>query len=321
MIFPIGFSGNPLDRIGELRGDPAFVARCAQAAGARTVLFVEDCPVLQAQPGSEALFSQTELDGLAPDLLGPESEVILLGQWGPKRPIFARQLNLALAQLDQSPDGLRIPGRPDLTVPNLRTIAAGALAEPGQVALLGQAKSLLHWHAHHRFCSACGTPSNATHGGWRRDCPTCHAQHFPRTDPVVIMLVVDGDKCLIGRQPRFPAGLYSALAGFLEPGETVEEAVRREVREEVGIEIGAVSYVASQPWPFPSSIMIGCFAQAISRDITLDETELEDACWVSRQDVVEMLEGRHPRFIKPQSIAIASHLLRVWCADMTKTEV
>ena len=149
--------------------------------------------------------------------------------------------------------------------------------------------------------------------GWRRDCDNCHAQHFPRTDPVVIMLVTEGDRCLLGRQARFGKGMYSALAGFLEPGETIEEAVRREVREEAGIQVGAVQYVASQPWPFPSSLMIGCMGTALSTHIILDRLELEDARWFTRSEAETMLAGTHPDGLgAPQPIAIAHHLLRYW---------
>ena len=136
-----------------------------------------------------------------------------------------------------------------------------------------------------------------------------------RSDPVVIMLAIDGDHCLMGRQGRFGKGMYSALAGFLEPGETIEEAVRREIREEAGVEIGAVTYLASQPWPFPASLMIGCLAQALTRDLVIDRTELEDARWFSRHDVKLMLDGAHPDgYSAPQRVAIAHHLLRAWAA-------
>ncbi len=130
--------------------------------------------------------------------------------------------------------------------------------------------------------------------GWRRDCPRCKAIHFPRTDPVVIMLAVDGDACLLGRQPRFPKGMYSALAGFVEPGETIEAAVRREIREEAAVVCRAVQYFASQPWPFPASLMIGCFAEAESRSLEIDRVELEDARWFSRDEAIALIERRHP---------------------------
>jgi len=171
----------------------------------------------------------------------------------------------------------------------------------------------MYWHARHRYCSVCGTMSEPFGAGWRRDCPSCGGQHFPRTDPVVIMLAVDGDHCLLGRSGRFGKGMYSALAGFLEPGETIENAVRREIMEESGIRTGCVAYVASQPWPFPSSLMIGCVAQALGRDIVIDPNELEDCRWFSRADVDMMIARTHPEgYEAPNPIAIAYHLLRAW---------
>ena len=149
--------------------------------------------------------------------------------------------------------------------------------------------------------------------GWRRDCPVCKAIYFPRTDPVVIMLAVNGAACLLGRQPRFPKGMYSALAGFVEPGETIEAAVRREVREEAGVSCRAVQYFASQPWPFPASLMIGCFAEAESRSLEVDRVELEDARWFSRDEAIALIEGRHPDGLAaPNPMAIAHHLLKRW---------
>jgi NAD+ diphosphatase len=175
---------------------------------------------------------------------------------------------------------------------------------------------MLDWHQRHRFCANCGERSRVSSAGWRRDCAACGAQHFPRVDPVVIMLAVDGDRCLLGRQPRFAVGMYSALAGFLEPGETIESAVRREIMEEAGISCGEVTYFASQPWPFPSSLMIGCFAQARDTDIVVDLTELEDARWFSRAEVAQMLADTHPGGMSsPKPFAIAYHLMKAFVED------
>jgi NAD+ diphosphatase len=149
--------------------------------------------------------------------------------------------------------------------------------------------------------------------GWRRECDVCKAQHFPRTDPVVIMLAVDGDNCLLGRQARFPKSMYSCLAGFLESGETIEDAVRREIFEEAGVKCGAVAYLASQPWPFPASLMIGCIAEATTRELNVDGVELEDARWFSRAEARSMLEARHPaKLLAPHPMAIAHHILKAW---------
>jgi NTP pyrophosphohydrolases containing a Zn-finger, probably nucleic-acid-binding len=171
----------------------------------------------------------------------------------------------------------------------------------------------MDWHRRHGFCANCGVRTASASGGWRRDCTACGAQHFPRTDPVVIMLSVRGDRCLLGRQARFAPGMYSCLAGFVEPGETVEDAVRRETMEEAGIRTGRVRYLASQPWPFPSSLMIGCLAEALDDDLVVDEIELEHARWFTRAEVGAMLRGEHPDGLTaPLPFAIAHHLLKAF---------
>lgn len=195
--------------------------------------------------------------------------------------------------------------------------AAAMKLVAGDTGILARARSIIDWHKRHGFCAQCGAKTFVGRGGYLRQCRAagCGAQHFPRVDPVVIMLITRGDMCLLGRQSRFPPGMYSALAGFMEPGETIEEAVRRESFEEAGIGVGAVHYVASQPWPFPSNIMIGCIAEALNENIILDEMELEAACWVSKEDIKRALKGdRNPDFFLPPPLAIAHQLLRYWAA-------
>jgi NAD+ diphosphatase len=195
----------------------------------------------------------------------------------------------------------------------LRSIALQGLVSAKMVGALAQGKSVMYWHAHHRFCANCGAPTRVTAAGWRRECESCGRHHFPRTDPVAIMLATDGDRCLLGRQVRFPAGMYSCLAGFIESGETIEDAVRREIKEEAGITTGRITYLASQPWPFPCSLMIGCLAEATSRELKVDATELEDARWFTRDDARMMLRNAHPaKLFAPPKIAIAHHLLVAW---------
>ena len=188
---------------------------------------------------------------------------------------------------------------------------------PGDLALYGGARSLVDWHARHRFCARCGAPTTIAKGGWQRHCDGCGADHFPRTDPVTIMLVesADGDRLLLGRQPRFPPRIFSALAGFVEPGETIEEAVAREVKEEAGLTVRDVRYIASQPWPFPSQLMIGCTSIAIDEDIVIDETELEEARWFTRAELQEARaagDAGTETLIFPRSFAIAHHLVMWW---------
>lgn len=192
--------------------------------------------------------------------------------------------------------------------------AMGILADD-DLAAYGMARSLVDWHARHRFCAQCGAATRPAKGGWQRDCGDCSAQHFPRVDPVTIMLVEHDGELLLGRQPRFPAGFFSALAGFVEPGESIEEAVRREVLEEAGIHCRDISYVASQPWPFPSQLMIGCHALTDDPTLTVDETELEDARWFKRQNVADAMAGRKgASFTPPPPQAIAHGLLEWWLA-------
>ena len=195
---------------------------------------------------------------------------------------------------------------------------AVAVLDPGEASILAQAKAMVDWHARHRFCSVCGSPSAPRSAGYSRRCTSeaCKAEHFPRTDPVVIMLACRGDKALLGRQKIFPPGMYSALAGFVEPGETIEEAVRREVKEEAGIEVGAVRYHSTQPWPFPSSLMIGCIAEATSETIEMDGEELEDARWVDRATLARALAGdRGAGLFVPPSFAIAHMLVKAWVEE------
>ena len=209
-----------------------------------------------------------------------------------------------------------LKARADFHVTDLRSIAVQGLVEPDHLPPIAEAKALLHWHARHRFCANCGAPSNLVQGGWKRECAACKAEHFPRTDPVVIMLAVNGERCVLGRSARFVASMWSCLAGFVEPGEAIEDAVRRETREEAGIVCGRVAYFASQPWPFPTSLMIGCYAEALSTEIIVDRAELEDARWFDRDEVAAMLLRRHPDGLStPPPVAIAHHIIRAWVED------
>ena len=197
-----------------------------------------------------------------------------------------------------------------------RSIYVQGLVSPETLGEIAQGASLLTWHHTHRFCGRCGTETQMRIGGYKRSCPNCNAEHFPRTDPVAIMLAVREDKCLMGRSPHFAPGMYSCLAGFIEPGETIENAVRRETFEEAGISVGRVVYHASQPWPFPHTLMIGCYSEALNDDIAFDGKELEDCRWFGREEVRSMIAGSHPEgFGVPPKGAIASHLIRAWAEE------
>jgi len=204
-----------------------------------------------------------------------------------------------------------LPG--DYRFAELRGVMADLSARDAECA--ATARALFNWHRSHGFCSACGQPSRMVLAGWQRQCPSCGAHHFPRTDPVVIMLITRGNRVLLGRSPGWPEGMYSLLAGFMEPGETMEAAVRREVREETGVEVGAVRYLASQPWPNPSSLMLGAAGVALSEEIVLDPVELEAARWVTREEMARAFAGEHPEIRAPRRGAIAGFLLGHWLAD------
>ena len=192
--------------------------------------------------------------------------------------------------------------------------SAATQLSPAEAGILAQSRAQIDWHRRHQFCSVCGQRTTQGRGGQVRQCPVCKSEHFPRTDPVAIMLVIDGERCLLGqsRGRLSRTGMYSALAGFIDQGESIEEAVRREVQEEAGIEVGEVRYHSSQPWPFPSSLMIGCHATALTTDIHKDDEEMTDVRWFSRDDVLLALQEAHPHLRVPAPIAIAHHLIRAW---------
>lgn len=186
---------------------------------------------------------------------------------------------------------------------------------PRDAELAATGRGLMQWHETHPFCARCGAASSIAMAGWQRDCPACGASHFPRTDPVVIVLVLHGNSVLLGRSPGWPEGMYSLLAGFMEPGESMEAAARREVFEESGIRLSEVGYLSSQPWPFPSSLMIGCIARAESTDIRLDPQEIEDARWFTREEVFAAIRGENPALLPARPGSIAHFLIGNWLAD------
>lgn len=186
---------------------------------------------------------------------------------------------------------------------------------PQDAELASTAKAVLSWHDSHRFCSRCGCESEIAMGGWQRNCPDCSGAHFPRTDPVVIMLVTRGNSVLLGRAPAWPERMYSCLAGFVEPGETIEAAVRREVFEEAGVTCGSVTYLSSQPWAFPTNLMLGCITEALTEEIIVDPAELESARWVTKEELAIAFSGDHPEIAAARLGSIAEFLLRNWLAD------
>jgi NAD+ diphosphatase len=299
----LGYTASLIERAAERRADAAAVAALEHDPRGRAYVVGGEMVVLnRAAEVHDPLFTLAQAHGL-----GRTAETVFLGliEGAPR---FAVGLEPA--------DAEALKARDDLVVTDLRTIAIRGLVEADHLPPLAEGKALLTWHMRHRFCPNCGAPSNVVEAGWRRDCPSCRTQHFPRTDPVVIMLPVAGERCLLGRSYRFQAAMWSCLAGFVEPGEAIEDAVRRETREEAGIICGRVTYFRSQPWPFPTSLMIGCHAEALSDEITIDRSELEDARWFDREEVASMLLRSHPQGLStPPTVAIAYHIIRAWVEE------
>jgi NAD+ diphosphatase len=296
----LAYSASRIERAVDTRADAAALAALRNHPDARAYLIGGEMVALRkARDVHDPLFELREAHAI-----GGTAETVFIGLLQ-KAPRFALAIEPAAAE------ALKV--REEFLVTDLRSIAVGGLIDGEHLPPLAAAKALLGWHGRHRFCPNCGARSHPVDGGWRRDCPSCSAQHFPRTDPVVIMLPVSAQSCLLGRSHRFQRGMWSCLAGFMEPGEAIEEAVRRETREEAGIECGRVRYFASQPWPFPSSLMIGCHAEALSREIVVDRAELDDARWFEREEVATMLQRCHPDGLTtPPGVAIAYHIIRAW---------
>jgi NAD+ diphosphatase len=280
---PNTFAGAALDRAAGRRSDDAWLAAQLADPASRVVL-----------AGEEGVL----VDGDQPRLVAPADlpvgvDPVLLGVGRDGRALFAADPGEALAGERRG----------------LRDLAP--LLSQSDAGLLAHAVALLNWHRRHRFCANCGSPTVVREAGHVRSCPVCGADHHPRTDPVVIMLVSDGDRALLGRQSRWPAGRYSALAGFVEPGESLEEAVAREVREEAGVEVTDVTYRSSQPWPFPSSLMLGFTARWAGGEPETRDGELEDVRWWSREEIREGAGGLR----LPERDAIARRLLDEWLAQ------
>jgi NAD+ diphosphatase len=285
----MAFAGSPIDRADHIRTDDAALAELMNWR-ARVLMMDGLLPGVDDQGGL--------VWGSLADV-APEAELVFLGlmdgkaHFAPVPPAGA--------------DG------PAYAMPSAWQVMQ--LLSPPDLAIYGGARSLVDWHARHRFCARCGAPTKLVKGGWQRHCDGCGADHFPRTDPVTIMLVEHEDRLLLGRQPRFPPKMYSALAGFVEPGETIEEAVAREIHEEAGVRVRDVRYIASQPWPFPSQLMIGCTSVADNPELTIDTTELEDARWFTRAELEEARaagEAGTELLYFPRPFAIAHHLIAWW---------
>ena len=297
----IPFSGSPLDRAGNQRKNRDWLKARMNDATTRFLPLSDLKACVAPQEGHFVLGWLT----------GTEADELLDDTKGRIRLFLGLREGIAHFAVDAGPR----PAPRGRQYMDVRTVST-QLPE-GEAAILAQARSMLDWHARHGFCAKCGGHTEFGEGGYMRQCqtPSCNAQHFPRTDPVVIMLVEDGERCLLGRGRNFPKGSFSALAGFMEPGESLEEAVRREIFEEAGVKVGRVRYVGSQPWPFPSSLMIGCIGTALDSTITIDPEEIETAQWFTRDQVREMMancDNPEAPARTPGRVAMAHHLILRW---------
>ena len=296
------FAGNPLDRVSERRRDKEWIGGLLADPDSRIL------PLYDLKPAISDM-ANPALEWQPPDAwrerIAAGATCIFLGICEDGRAHFAV-------------DATGVESVSNATAENVDVRALAPLVSSGEAAILAEARSLIDWHARHGYCAQCGTATAIASAGWTRRCPTCRASHYPRSDPVSIMLVVRGEQALLGRNKRRPGQRFSCLAGFMEPGETPEEAVRREVREESGVKVGRVKYLAAQPWPFPSTLMMGFLAEGISEDITIDPEELAEARWFAREEIREMVtraasgEDDSTRISIPQPLAIAHHLCRRW---------
>ena len=304
--FPLGqpaFVTNILDRAAYLRlHDDKLLALESNPASRAYVVHRDSLVVKREGDASRALLSIDEALKF-----GANPGTIFLGLRDGAA-VFGMGISPAAAE--------KLLTRNDVAVTELRGMAMQGVVPPDQLSAIAMAKSMVNWHQRHSYCANCGQRTAMNEGGWKRVCPSCKAEHFPRTDPVVIMMVTHGDKCLLGRQQRFLPGMYSCLAGFVEAAETIEDAVRREVFEESGIRCTDVGYYMTQPWPYPSSLMIGCTARATNEDIVVDRVELEDVRWFDRDEARLMITRKHPDGLAgPHPFAIAHHLLGRWLND------
>jgi len=301
--FPLGrpgFISHILDRAAHLRSDEARLLALESSASARAYVVYRDSLVVKREAGGvRALLSIEEALKF-----GANPGTIFLGLRD-GAPVFGMGISPAAVE--------QLLTRDDAAVSELRGMAMHGAVPADQLSAIAMAKSMVNWHQRHGYCANCGMRTTMKDGGWKRDCPACKAEHFPRTDPVVIMLVTSGNKVLLGRQKHFLPGMYSCLAGFVEAAETIEDAVRREIFEEARIRCTDVRYYMTQPWPYPSSLMIGCTARATNEDVVVDRSELEDARWFDRAEATLMIKRQHPDGLAgPHPFAIAHHLLGRW---------
>src|SRR5258706_9085436 len=299
------FAANPLDRPSDRRTNESWIAEKLAAPDSLGIAVWNGRPLVEDVKGGEGVQIAYLTADMARELSGGSEHLLFMGLWKDTA-VFAVDLDGATDPADGPLEGL---GRFE----DLRAIAL--TLPPPDAAILATAKQMFEWRRRHRHCAACREPSEVAEGGWKRVCPACKAEHFPRTDPVVIMLAVKGEKCLLGRQAAWPKGMFSALAGFLEPRESIEEACARELSEEAGLRATPVRYHSTQPLPHPSSLMIGLIAEVENEDAAPDQTELDEVRWFTRQEAQTLVAGSLPGVRAPGSMAIAHQLIRAWAEE------
>ncbi|MCV6597366.1 MAG: NAD(+) diphosphatase [Mangrovicoccus sp.] len=308
-----------LERAAHLRTDQPTIDALWRGDDARCVAFWRNKPLLDLQEPEKPSLVLLPTDH--PLIAGRRGAAMFLGL-AQEAPVFAVDLSDLAVENSEMADAA---GFLDFSTQSHAEFPQGSgFAElrgvmtrltPLEAELAATGRALSAWHQSHGFCANCGAQSHQAAMGWQRDCPSCGANHYPRTDPVVIVLALSGNRVLVGRSPGWPEGMYSLLAGFVEPGEPLEAAAKREVFEEAGVRLGPVRMLYSQPWPFPASLMVACIAEAESEEITVDPAEIEDARWVSREEMVEVMGKRHPEIMPARRGAIARSLIEDWLAD------
>lgn len=303
-FFQNTFAGNPLDRASDRRGDAEWIARQLASSDSLGIALWNGRPFVEKTKDGGVQIAYLPAK-LADELSGGPERLLFMGLWN-ETAIFAVDI-----------EGPADPGQASLLglgeFKDLRQVAMQLPAT--EAAMFATAKAMFEWRRKHGFCAACGQPSDATDGGWKRRCPSCEVEHFPRTDPVVIMLAYHEDRCMLGRQDAWPKGMFSALAGFLEPGESIEEACARELAEEAGLRTRKVRYHSTQPWPYPSSLMIGLIAEVEDDEGTPDQTELSEVRWFTRPEARLLLKGEIEGTFAPGEMAIAHQLIKAWAEE------
>ena len=308
-VFLNTFAGNPLDRASDRRGNAEWIAEQLASSESLGIAlwngrpFVEPAPKRENGDGGQRIaYLPAKLVG---ELAGGQERLLFMGLWK-ETAVFA-------VDLEDAADPAEGPLQGFGKFEDLRAVALKLPAT--EAAIVATAKQMFEWRRRHPHCAVCGQRTQTMDGGWKRRCPSCETEHFPRTDPVVIMLPYHGDRCMLGRQEAWPKGMFSALAGFLEPGETIEEACARELNEEAGLRTRKVRYHSTQPWPYPSSLMIGLIAEVEDDEGTPDQTELSEVRWFTRDEARDLLAGKIEGVAAPSRLAIAMQLIKAWVEE------